>query len=172
MFALAGSYLLSRTLVNTMARFLLAQPDACTSTGAPRRGRAIRSSVFQRGFERRFEAARAFYRRLLETALAARRLFVAGFLLAVACSFALVPYLGENFFPPVNEPQIKLHVRAPTGTRIEDTATICDGVEAAIRRIIPPDALGPIVDNIGLPVSGINQPTTTPARSVPPTPTS
>ncbi len=94
---------------------------------------------------------------MLETALAARWLFIGGFLLAVACSFALAPYLGQNFFPPVANAQIKLHVRAPTGTRIEDTAALCDGVESAIRRIIPPDALGPIVDNIGLPVSGINQ---------------
>ena len=93
----------------------------------------------------------------METALATRWLFVGGFLLAVACSFALAPYLGQNFFPPVANAQIKLHVRAPTGTRIEDTAALCDGVESAIRRIIPPDALGPIVDNIGLPVSGINQ---------------
>ena len=99
---------------------------------------------------------RAFYRRLLETALAARAKFIAGFLVAVAASFALAPYLGQNFFPPTANTQIKLHVRAPTGTRIEGTAAICDGVEAAIRRIIPPEALGPMVDNIGLPVSGIN----------------
>ena len=69
---------------------------------------------------------------------------------------ALAPFLGQNFFPPVANTQLKLHVRAPTGTRIEDTALICDGVEAAIRRIVPAGALGPIVDNIGLPVSGIN----------------
>ena len=74
----------------------------------------------------------------------------------MACSFALAPYLGRNFFPPVADTQLKLHVRAPTGTRIEDTALICDGVEAAIRRIVPAGGLGPMVDNIGLPVSGIN----------------
>ena len=90
------------------------------------------------------------------TALAARGKFIVGFLVAVACSFALVPYLGQNFFPPVANTQLKLHVRAPTGTRIEDTAQISDGVEAAIRRIVPAAALDPIVDNIGLPVSGIN----------------
>ena len=154
-FALFGSYVLSRTLVNTMARFLLAH-QAVRGHGdaaAPTRNPFI---LFQRGFERRFEATRKFYRRLLVTALAARGKFIVGFLVAVACSFALVPYLGQNFFPPVANTQLKLHVRAPTGTRIEDTAQISDGVEAAIRRIIPAEALDPIVDNIGLPVSGIN----------------
>ena len=155
-FALIASYVLSRTLVNTMARFLLAH-QAAHGHGAPQPRTRNPLVLFQRGFERRFEAARAFYRRLLSTALATRGKFIAGFLLAVASSFALAPYLGQNFFPPVENTQIKLHVRAPTGTRIENTAIICDGVERAIRRIIPPDALEPIIDNIGLPVSGINQ---------------
>ncbi len=155
-FALVASYVLSRTLVNTMARFLLAH-QAVHEHGAALPPTRNPLKLFQRGFERRFEATRAFYRRLLETALAGKGLFIGGFLLAVACSFALVPYLGQNFFPPVANAQIKLHMRAPTGTRIEDTAAIANGVEAAIRRIIPPDALGPMVDNIGLPVSGINQ---------------
>ena len=155
-FALVASYVLSRTLVNTMARFLLAHQAQREHGDAPSPTRNP-LKLFQRGFEQRFEATRALYRRLLETALGARWLFIGGFLLAVACSFALVPYLGQNFFPPVASAQIKLHVRAPTGTRIENTAAIVDRVEAAIRKIIPPDALGPIVDNIGLPVSGINQ---------------
>ena len=154
-FALIGSYVLSRTLVNTMARFLLAH-QAVHGHGAPRPPTRNPFSLFQRGFERRFEAARNFYRRLLMTALAARGKFVAGFMVAVVGSFALAPYLGQNFFPSVANTQLKLHVRAPTGTRIEDTALICDGVEAAIRRIVPHAGLGPIVDNIGLPVSGIN----------------
>ena len=154
-FALIGSYVLSRTLVNTMARFLLAH-QAVHGHGAPRPPTRNPFSLFQRGFEWRFEAARNFYRRLLVTALAARGKFVAGFMVAVLGSFALAPYLGQNFFPSVADTQLKLHVRAPTGTRIEDTALICDGVEAAIRRIVPHAGLGPIVDNIGLPVSGIN----------------
>jgi multidrug efflux pump subunit AcrB len=154
-FALIGSYVLSRTLVNTMARFLLGRQvvHGHGEAQAPTRNSFI---LFQRGFERRFEATRNFYCRLLVTALAARGKFIAGFLIAVACSFALVPYLGQNFFPPVANTQLKLHVRAPTGTRIEDTAQISDGVESAIRRIVPAAALDPIVDNIGLPVSGIN----------------
>ncbi len=155
-FALVASYVLSRTLVSTLARYLLANQELHVQGSAPPPTRNP-LKLFNRGFERRFDATRSFYRRLLETALAARWLFIGGFLLAVACSFALAPYLGQNFFPSVANSQIKLHVRAPTGTRIEDTAAICDGVEAAIRRIIPPDALGPIVDNIGLPVSGVNQ---------------
>ena len=154
-FALIGSYVLSRTLVNTMARFLLAH-QAVHGHGAPQPPTRNPFRLFQRGFERRFEAARNFYRRLLMTALAARGKFVAGFMVAVVGSFALAPYLGQNFFPSVANTQLKLHVRAPTGTRIEDTALICDGVEAAIRRIVPHAGLGPIVDNIGLPVSGIN----------------
>ena len=154
-FALIASYVLSRTLVNTMARFLLAH-QATHDHGAPQAPTRNPFALFQRGFEWRFDAAHAFYRRLLVTALAGRRLFIAGFLLAVACSFALAPFLGQNFFPPTGNAQLKLHVRAPTGTRIEGTAAISTGVESAIRRIIPPEALGPIVDNIGLPVSGIN----------------
>ena len=154
-FALIGSYVLSRTLVNTMARFLLAH-QAVHGHGAPQPPTRNPFRLFQSGFERRFEAARNFYRRLLMTALAARGKFVAGFMVAVVGSFALAPYLGQNFFPSVANTQLKLHVRAPTGTRIEDTALICDGVEAAIRRIVPHAGLGPIVDNIGLPVSGIN----------------
>jgi multidrug efflux pump subunit AcrB len=154
-FALVASYVLSRTLVNTMARYLLASQALRETGGAPPPTRNP-LALFQRGFDHRFEATRRFYRRLLETALAARGIFIVGFLVAVAASFALAPYLGQNFFPPTANTQIKLHVRAPTGMRIEDTAMICDGVEAAIRRIIPPEALGPMVDNIGLPVSGIN----------------
>ena len=155
-FALVASYVLSRTLVNTMARFLLAHqaPVGHGSAQTPTRNPLTR---LQRGFEARFEDVRANYRRLLEAALDAKVVFIGGFLFAVVCSFALIPYLGQNFFPPVASAQIKLHLRAPTGTRIEDTAAIADGAEAAIRRIIPPYAIGPIVDNIGLPVSGINQ---------------
>ena len=154
-FALIASYVLSRTLVNTMARHLLAH-HALRERGADVKPTRNPLARFQRGFERRFEAAHRFYRRLLETALAARWTFIVGFLVAVACSFALAPYLGQNFFPSVANTQLKLHVRAPTGTRIEGTAAICDKVEDEIRRIIPRGALGPMVDNIGLPVSGIN----------------
>jgi len=154
-FALFGSYVLSRTLVNTMARFLLAH-QAVHGHGALEAPTRNPFTRFQRGFDRRFEAARAFYRRLLLTAVSARRLFIVGFLAAVLCSFALTPFLGRNFFPPIESPQIALHIRAPTGTRIEETALEVDRIEQAIRSIIPPEALRTIVDNIGLPISGIN----------------
>src|SRR5271169_2435762 len=154
-FALIASYVLSRTLVNTMARFLLAH-QAAHGHGALQAPTRNPFSLFQRGFERRFEAVRAFYRRLLITALGGRRLFVAGFMVAVLGSFGLAPYLGRNFFPPIESPQIALHVRAPTGTRIEQTGVEVDKIEAAIRAIIPPASLHTIVDNIGLSISGIN----------------
>ena len=154
-FALLGSYVLSRTLVNTMARYLLAHQSS-HGHDAPQPRTRNPFALFQRGFDRRFEAVRGFYRRLLLTVLSARRLFIVGFLAAVFASFALTPFLGRNFFPPIESPQIALHVRAPTGTRIEDTALEVDRIEQAIRSIIPSDALKTIVDNIGLPISGIN----------------
>src|SRR5580693_5063461 len=154
-FALIGSYVLSRTLVNTMARFLLAH-QATHGHGAHLQPTRNPLALFQREFERRFEGVRAFYRRLLMTALAGRFLFIAGFMAAVLASFALAPYLGRDFFPPIESPQIALHVRAPTGTRIEETGREADKIEAAIRAIIPPESLRSIVDNIGLSISGIN----------------
>jgi multidrug efflux pump subunit AcrB len=154
-FALFGSYVLSRTLVNTMAYYLLAG-QAVHGHGAPQPPTRNPLTLFQRGFERRFEAVRAFYGRLLITALSGRLVFVAGFLVVVGCSFALWPYLGRNFFPPIESTQIALHVRAPVGTRIEQTAVEMDRIEDAIRSVIPPESLHNIVDNIGLPISGIN----------------
>ncbi len=154
-FALIASYVLSRTLVNTMARYLLA------SQAVHQHGEAAKPTrnplvLFQRGFDRRFEAARQFYRRLLITALAARGKFIAAFMIAVFASFALAPYLGRNFFPPVESSQIAIHVRAPIGTRIEETSRWIDRIEQSIRTIFPPDVLHSIVANIGLPISGIN----------------
>jgi multidrug efflux pump subunit AcrB len=146
---------LSRTLVNTMARFLLGHQRG-HGHGAPAAPTRNPLVLFQRGFERRFEAVRAFYRRLLITALAGRYVFIAGFMAVTLCSFALAPYLGRNFFPPVESTQIALHVRAPTGMRIEETGVEVDKIEAAIRAIIPPESLRTIVDNIGLSISGIN----------------
>ncbi|MBU6463266.1 MAG: efflux RND transporter permease subunit [Bradyrhizobium sp.] len=154
-FALMASYVLSRTLVSTMARYLLANGPTHVHGEAPRPTRNP-LVLFQRGFEHRFERVRFGYQRLLTTALGGRWIFIAGFLIAVGCSFALTPFLGQNFFPSVESPQIKLHVRAQTGTRIEETARLCDKVEDIIRATIPPNALGTMVDNIGLPISGIN----------------
>jgi CzcA family heavy metal efflux pump len=151
-FAMMASFVLSRTLVPTMANYLLsAQPH---HAGGRSRNPLLR---FQRGFEQRFNGLRVNYNGLLVAAVARRWRFVAVFLLVVLCSFAIAPWLGQDFFPSVDGGQIKLHIRAQAGTRIEETARLCDHIEAAIRRIIPPADLDSIVDNIGLPVSGINQ---------------
>ena len=154
-FALVGSYILSRTLVPTMANFLLANHSHDEHAAAPAstRNPLVR---FQRGFEHRFEQLRSGYRTLLTMALGASRRFVIFFLAAVVVSFGLVPYLGQNFFPPVQSAQIRMHVRAPTGTRIEETAKLIDQIDNNVRSIIPPQAIKSIVDNIGMPISGIN----------------
>ncbi len=156
-FALVGSFVLSRTLVPTLANYLLAA-QALPEGGAGHAHAAPRGPFgrFQHGFERRFERVRNNYRALLAMALARPWRFVAGFLAVVLVSFALVPWLGQNFFPSTDSGQIKLHVRTQTGTRIEETARLCDEVENAIRRVIPPREVSSMVDNIGLPISGIN----------------
>ena len=154
-FALIGSYVLSRTLVPTLANYLLANAPTHLH-GAPlppTRNPLVR---FQRGFERQFERLRGGYRALLEMAIGSSRLFVVGFLAVVVISFGLVPFLGQNFFPATETAQIKLHVRAPTGTRIEEVSKEIDHVEAAIHRTIPTRDIETIVDNIGMPISGIN----------------
>ena len=154
-FALIGSYILSRTLVPTMANFLLSNSvsHAHGEPLPPTRNPLVR---FQRGFEHRFEALRNGYRGLLVGALGSSRVFVVGFMIAVLVSFGLVPFLGQNFFPTTESAQIKLHVRAQTGTRIEETASLVDHIETAVRAILPPASVETVVDNIGLPISGIN----------------
>ncbi|WP_186057038.1 efflux RND transporter permease subunit [Burkholderia gladioli] len=157
MFAMISSFILSRTLVPTMAKYLL-KPHAHAEGGhgaerAPSRNPLVR---FQRGFEARFERVRSHYRALLELALAHRKPFVSVFFGFVLVSFALVPLLGQNFFPSVDAGQIVMHVRAPVGTRVERTAEILARVQQAVRGIIPPAELGTMVDNMGLSSSGIN----------------
>lgn len=159
-FAMIASFVLSRTLVPTMAMYLL-RPHAprdkldgeYESEAQQARGPLSR---FQRRFEARFERFRESYRNLLAMALAHRRVFVAGFLTVVVGSFALLPYLGSNFFPSVDSGEIALHVRPQVGTRIEDAAASFGEIEEEIRRTVPPDELSSIVDNIGLPTSAIN----------------
>ncbi len=156
-FAMIASYILSRTLVPTMAAFLLRNQTHEHHEGdhAPPPTRNP-LKMFQRGFERNFERLRRGYRNLLVVAAERRWIFVAGFLAVVLISFGLQPFLGQNFFPSVDAGQIKLHVRAQTGTRIEETARLVGQVETAVRKVIPPSQLDTVVDNIGLPVSGIN----------------
>ncbi|HEY3950045.1 efflux RND transporter permease subunit [Phenylobacterium sp.] len=163
-FAMIASFVLSRTLVPTMAMYLLRPHDGGhqgytmeSHGGAPARRSANPLVRFQHAFEARFSRVREVYRGVLSLALGNRPRFLIGFMAVVLASFLLAPALGENFFPTVDSGEITLHVRAPVGTRIEDTAVLFDQVEAAIRRTIPPDQLTTIVDNIGLPVSGINR---------------
>ena len=111
---------------------------------------------FQRGFEARFARLRAGYHDLLALAIEHRRLFVAGFLGFIAVSFLLAPFLGRNFFPQVDGGQMLLHVRAPVGMRIEETAARFADVEKAIREVIPPAEVAAVVDNIGTYLSSIN----------------
>jgi multidrug efflux pump subunit AcrB len=153
-FAMISSFILSRTLVPTMAKFLL-HPHQPGHDSVETRPRGL-AGRFQRGFEARFEKFRSAYHRLLHLALEHPNRFVGGFLAFVVLSFALVPLLGRNFFPTVDAGQIILHVRAPVGTRVEKSAQIFADVERLVGQIIPPADLGTVVDNIGLPVSGIN----------------
>ncbi len=153
MFAMIWSFILSRTLVPTMANYLL-QAHVHHEGEAPRSRNPLKR--FQQGFEARFERVRGGYRGLLALALAHRPSFVIGFLGIVAVSFLLVPFLGRNFFPAVDAGNILMHVRTQVGTRVEETAGQLAEVQKAIRKIIPPKEIDTVADNIGMPISGIN----------------
>src|SRR5271156_4937971 len=156
-FAIIASYALTYTLVPTMAHFLLRnQHHHATRSDdgqPPPKGFFAR---FQHGFEHYFERLRQGYLGLLELALQHRFCFAGGFLCVALVSLGLVPFLGQDFFPSVDAGVIRMHMRAPTGTRIEETTRLTDQVEQKIRALIPPDRIAGIVDNIGLPNSGIN----------------
>src|SRR6266550_3692898 len=153
-FAMLASYLLSRTLVPTMARFLLqAHEEESTQKSLASRNPLMR---LQGNFEQWFENLRAGYREVLQKCLAHRVLFPLVFLALCVSSFALLPWLGEDFFPAADAGQIKLHLRAPTATRIEETAALCDEVERSIRSQIPAQEIASLIDNIGLPYSAYN----------------
>jgi len=150
-FAMLASYVLSRTLVPTMAKYLLKAHQE--------HGHSVSRNPFvrvQQALDHGFARMRGAYRATLEQCLSRRGLFAAAFLLVVVASFVLVPWVGQDFFPNVDSGQFKLHLRAPTGTRIEETALLCDEVDEAIRDIIPKKQLESLVDNIGLPYSGLN----------------
>jgi CzcA family heavy metal efflux pump len=157
-FALIGSFILSRTLVPTMANYLMRNHHVTESQIGHRTLARSRNPLlrFQEGFEVRFERFRARYRSLLTLALGRPKTFMAGFLACIVLSFGLVPFLGENFFPSVDSGQILMHVRAQPGTRIEETARLMEQIEQTVRATVPPNQLDNIVDNIGLPFSGIN----------------
>ena len=149
-FAMLASYILSRTLVPTMAMYLLKAHD---HHAVPSRNPLAR---FQRGFERLFERTRTLYQSLLERLVIARRVFIPIFLLGCVATLGLIPFLGQNFFPSTDNGSFILHVRAKTGTRIEETAKLCDLVENTIRDVVPANQMDNILDNIGLPYSSIN----------------
>jgi multidrug efflux pump subunit AcrB len=164
-FAMIASYVLSRTLVPTMANYLLRKQanahgdhhDPVEIPGfSPTKPSGNPLVRFQRGFEQVFEAIRARYRGLLQLCLQNRGKVITAFFGFTLLSFGLAPYLGQDFFPNVDGGQIKIHVRAQTGTRIEETTKLCNQIGDAIHKIIPADQLAGIVDNIGLSVSGIN----------------
>ncbi|HWE86922.1 MAG TPA: efflux RND transporter permease subunit [Terracidiphilus sp.] len=154
-FAMLASYLLSRTVVPTMARYLLHEHDDAEVA----RKNASRNPLvrFQLAFESRFEKIRVGYLRFLTLAVDHAVLFLILFLVfALASVGIMTPFLGQDFFPAVDSGQFKIHVRAHTGTRIEETAALCDHIDQTIRDNIPASEIVNIVDNIGLPYSGLN----------------
>jgi len=152
-FAMLASYFLSRTIVPTMAKYLL-RADKKEAGDAPSRNPLVR---LQKRFEAAFERFRRSYRGLLQSCLHHRAVFLTAFFASCLASLAvLIPWLGRDFFPSVDSGTFKLHMRAPTGMRIEQTANLCDLVERSIRQQIPAVEVQSVIDNIGLPVSGIN----------------
>ncbi len=152
-FAMLASYFLSRTVVPMMAKYLL-RNEHNAAHAAQSRNPLVR---MQLRFEEAFESFRERYHRLLERALHHRRTFLVTFFAACLGSLALlIPWLGRDFFPTIDSGSFNLHMRAPTGMRIEETARLCDLVERFIQQQLPPGEVSNIIDNIGLPYSGIN----------------
>ncbi len=149
-FAMLASYALSRTLVPTLAMYLLKKHD---HNATPSNNILAR---FQQGFERGFESVRSSYQNLLTRFVALRMTFVPVFLGFCLLLFALVPFLGQNFFPSTDNGSFILHVRATDGLRIEETAKLCDQVEQSIRKVVPAAEVDNVLDNIGLPYSTLN----------------
>ena len=155
MFAMLWSFLLSRTLVPTMAKYLLHRHmHHAEGEGPPPSCNPL--VRFQRGFEAQFQRVRNGYRDLLTLAMQGRAIFAIGFLAFVGVSFLLVPFIGRNFFPLVDTGSILMHVRTQVGTRVEESANQFADVQKAIRKIIPPTEIDTLADNIGMPISGIN----------------
>ena len=133
---------------------VIARTEAEHRIGAPPSRNPLARA--QQAFEHRFEQLRHAYQALLTRLIARRAVFIPVFLGACLVAALLIPQLGQNFFPDTDSGQFTLHLRAATGTRIEETARLTDRVEAAIRRTIPSEELDVILDNIGLPYSAIN----------------
>jgi multidrug efflux pump subunit AcrB len=148
-FAMLASYLLSRTLVPTLAMYMLRLTEDKENAGNV-------FSRFQKAFERRFEWLRSTYRDLLTRLVLHRTVFIPAFLAACVFTFLLVPWLGQDFFPQTDSGQFILHIRSKTGMRIEETARLSDLVENFIRQQVPPAEMDNMLDNIGLPYSQYN----------------
>src|SRR6266849_2063345 len=148
-FAMLASYILSRTLVPTLVMYMI----KLNVDRGESRNPFVR---FQKRFEKGFERLRNSYRAILTQSVEARRVFIPAFLGICLCAFLLVPWLGQDFFPQSDAGQFILHIRAKTGSRIEETARLSDLVEDAIREKVPPAELDNILDNIGLPYSPLN----------------
>ena len=151
-FAMLASYILSRTVVPTLAKFWL-RPHVTHGDRRPSRNPLVR---LQLAFERGFEALRQGYRSALVGALNRRKVFIPVFLVISVASLGLAPWLGEDFFPTVDGGAIKLHLRGHSGLRLEETTRLCAEVVSVLRRVIPPSDIASVVNNVGLPVSGIN----------------
>ena len=159
MLSMTFSFILSRTLVPTMANFLLKKhlphtdmhglASALPSTNNPLK-------LFQRSFEAKFERFRDMYLEALKAAMATRKKFVVVFMAIILLSFGLIPFIGSNFFPSVDGGQILIHARLPVGTRVEESAKRFSAIEDGIRKVIPNSEMATLVDNIGLPPSSIN----------------
>jgi multidrug efflux pump subunit AcrB len=156
-FALLASYFFSRTLVPTLVMYLM-KKEAARHQHPEQEQEQSRGSFarLHHGFESGFDAIKRSYSNLLQLCLDHRALFAGGFLVFCLGSLALVSHLGQDFFPSVDAGQLRLHLRAKTGTRIEETARVTSEAENVIRQVIPASELGGILDNIGLPTSGIN----------------
>src|SRR5277367_5588 len=148
-FAMLASYFFSRTLVPTLAMYMLKLNEGQGESRNP-------LVLFQRKFERGFTRVRSAHERLLTRLVRHRKVFIPAFLGLCLCTFLLAPWLGQDFFPDTDSGQFSLHIRAMTGTRIEDSAQLADLVEASIREEVPPDEIDSILDNIGLPFSPYN----------------
>jgi multidrug efflux pump subunit AcrB len=154
-FAMLASYVLSRTLIPTLAKYWLRMHEGHEGHDGEQGSRNPLVTL-QGAFQRGFEALRLRYHQVLARMITRRRVFIPVFLGCMLASLALVPWLGSNFFPSVDSGQIKLHLRGHAGLRVEDTARLTDEVEATVRKTIPGSEISSVVDNIGLPVSGIN----------------
>ena len=149
-FAMLASYLLSRTLIPTLVMYMMRGHEHRSAAPTTALGR------YQRSFEHAFERFRCGYERLLKATLLHRKAFAAGFTMFCVLSLGLVFFLGEDFFPSVDAGLIRLHVRAHPGLRVEETARLCDEIEHVLRQDIPPAEVETILDNVGLPYSGLN----------------